>query len=224
MPIRNMSETPFENNLRRFLQLVFCMFAVLALTACASGPKTINVQQQVFQNWPLNHANATYKYPHLEQYDLEGQTYLKMMDRHLDRVGLQPARADKDAGFDVELRYAVIPKQELIADDSDPYFYGGYGWGGWGRWRHPYYAGFGMPMGYRQSLRTVNYNRYVVRVDILQNSPSRPVYQATVATDSESLNLPQVMPYLIQSAFAGFPGHNGQVTELKLPLIMPQMD
>jgi hypothetical protein len=73
-------------------------------------------------------------------------------------------------------------------------------------------------VGHQQALATVQTSSLRLRLlDTAAPGPPGTVFEATARHEStQTLALPQVVPWLVRAVFADFPGQNGQVVQVRL--------
>jgi Domain of unknown function (DUF4136) len=202
----------------------------LLLGGCAT---TIRSDVTVFHQWPADLQDKTYVFdtPAPSEDTLEYRSYQGLVAGELSKLGFARAGAPEQAKLRVDMAFSTIdrPTRELQA--FDPFWAGGPYWGPYwgpyrgfypGRYRYRYWAFrpyydpwmYG-PTEYREIIRH-NYERKL-NVSIADNT-GRKLYDVTVQNTSRKQSTPAVMPLLVQSAFAGFPGENGKHKQVDLEL------
>ena len=195
--------------LRSFASMLGLMF----LVGCAS---TLSARVTTFQQWPADAQGASYRIVPPAGDPLETQTYSDMIRAAIGRTGLVEAQAAQ-ARFDVHYEYGVSTSQEWVQRFHDPYFdgFGPWGWGGY----YGGYRGWGGGLYYTPSVVNVpvrvESNSLTVTIKDNQRQGAQ-VYKSTAVSTSGSLV--EVMPYLAQAVFDGFPGNNGQVRNITYDL------
>lgn len=187
-----------------------CLGISVLLTGCASNFSATVTQ---FQAWPANTLDATYRVvpKGQEVNNLEFQTVADMLSVSLGEIGLVPATNPSNARFNVYADYGSSVSQTMVPTYPGPYM-DGWGMGSYyGMWGGPMFApSVEMPV-------QVYKNRLTVTINDMQDN-SREVYRSTVSSVSNNENLIQAMPYLVRAAFDNFPGNNGQVREVTIPV------
>jgi len=188
--------------------------ALMFLAGCAS---TLSARVTTFQQWPADAQGAHYRIVPPAGDTLEVQAFSDMIRAAIGRTGLVEAQGGQKPRFDVHFEYGSTASQEWVQRFYDPYFdgFGPWGWGG-------YYGGFrgwGGGMYYTPSVVNVpvrvNKNTLTVTINDNQRQGAQ-VYKSTAVSTSGSLV--EVMPYLAQAVFDGFPGNNGQVRNITYEL------
>jgi hypothetical protein len=196
--------------------------AVALLSGCAA---TIRSDVTAFNDWSsFDQSDKSYVFvtppPALDT--LEYHSYQALVSNELDQLGMHQAADPSQAKLLVNMRYMTVdhPTRVLMADPvgwGGPGFgrYGGwglgsrygYGFGGYGGLGRGYYSPFSYgPVEYEEYLRH-NYERQL-RVTIDSKS-GKKLYDVTVVSASRVQATPRVMPAMVHSAFAGFPGASG---------------
>ena len=205
--------------------VLLCLMAVtLLLSGCAS---TIRSEVTAFHRWPATLNGQSFRFASPAQTNLERSDYQALLREHLLALGLIEAPADKAADFSVSFEYSISARDVRVVDtvlvDSwygtpwmGPGYYGPYNaWPGYG---HPFYG----PMWPSMPVARAREQRYTVfrrefKLHITDSATQTAKYQVTVVSEGREDNLALLMPYLIQSAFTGFPGKSGEprIIELK---------
>lgn len=131
---------------------------------------------------------------------LEFAQYANMVANRLSAYGYQRTRDRADAELVVRLDYDVDDGNTQVR--SYPGTYGFYPYR-YHHWYWPYYPDFG-----RNEIRS-----YVVYARRLSMDISRPsgevLFEGRVESQGRDNRLPEVMPYLVEAMFEGFPGQSG---------------
>ncbi len=190
------------------------------LTGCAT---TIRSDVTAFHQWPAQLQDSSYAFlaPAPPEDTLEYRSYLNLVRGELGKLGLREAADPAQATLRVSMQFSTIDRPERVIESSDPFFTGrgfwpgrfGYGYGhpwGYGRFGYarPYFYDpfFYGPLDLRETIRH-NYEREL-RV-VINGSDGKKLYDVTVHNTSAKAATPVVMPALVASAFAGFPGQSG---------------
>ncbi len=214
---------------RIIMRIVACLITTLCLllSGCASK---IRSEVTAFHQWPAAMAEKTFSFVHKddEPTGLERQTYENLIRTELIKQGLRDAGDAKDAELAVSFNAMVSAKDvrvvETVLVDSwsgmpwyGPGYYSPY-WGGWPGYS-PFYGPFGpgMPVAREQQRRyTVFYRELKLKIN--DTLAGQPLYEVTVRSEGKEGNLAKIMPYLVRSAFAEFPGKSGtpRIVEMKI--------
>lgn len=216
--------------MRRILLLLITM-PVLLLAGCAS---TIRSEVTAFHEWPAEVTQRTFVFERTDaqQRSLEYLAYENLVRAELKRVGLSEATTNETAALRATLSTSIRGRDVRIIESvmADPWFgspwYGSGFYGPYGAWPGYGFPGYGFPyapmwpsppMLRQQERQTTLYQREL-RVQIHVVASNKPLYDVTVKSEGTEGNLTKIMPYLVKSAFAEFPGKSGvpRVVEQKL--------
>ena len=211
--------------------------AMLMLGGCAS---TIRTDVTAFNAWPADVPDTSYVFERTKAQDdsLEYRSYENLVRNAVRKLGLQEAEAGKKPSLKIMLDFnqQVADVRSIQPVVVDPYFYGPsfYGGGFYGRgfygrgWygnRFGYgYHGFGYdpffaaaPVVAYQDV-TYQVNRRQLHVLMSRYVDGKAVYDVRVNSQGQNPSLAAVMPYLVRSAFADFPGKNGvtRIIDMKM--------
>lgn len=196
---------------------------VVLLSGCAT---TVRSNVTAFHNWPADLPDRTYIFDATAAQDdsLELRAYQNMVRSELARHGFREGNpGEATLGVSTRFMTTVIPVRVLEVDYPHmysprySYFYPrfrGYR-GGWYSpfWYDPFW--YGMPM-YTERTQ-MNFQREV-QISIRSLKDNKRLYDVTVRNLSRVESTPEIMPLLVGSAFAEFPGPSGvsRVIETKL--------
>ncbi|MFI0546585.1 MAG: DUF4136 domain-containing protein [Brachymonas sp.] len=216
--------------------------AMLLMSAACSSIQTLSTQVSTFNQWPADSAGASFRVQTVKQAasagwsDLEGQTYAQLVADALTRQGLHPAAAGEKARFQAHLRLdsrqEKVQRSQPVYAPAWGYPYAGYGWprGYWhgGVWRDPFLEdgvfGWSAPMymGERRYEQTIAMVLLGLRISDSQQKGDTPqgatVFEGSAEYAGQEAATPALMPYLVQALFSDFPGRNGQVRQVTLPI------
>ncbi len=212
------------------LRLVLRGIAGVLLVLCATACTTPRVRTQVTsfsQPTLLDQQPRTFRFDlRPGQADsLEHETYTHLVADQLLILGY---KQDPDGRLAVSFDESLQAQEVMVQTGYggyDPYFgagygfygpgrymgqgpwgaYGPWGWGGWG----PYYPGVAYP-------QTVARARF--RVDIRVAATGAKAFEGTVTYGGTIDDMTVLMPYLVQAMFTDFPGLNGQMRRVVIPL------
>ena len=198
---------------------VLMALGALWLTGCAS---TVTTEVTAFRDagW-TNDAPRTYAFDHAPQQDaqLDRQTYELWLSQALAGIGFEQA-PPKQARYLVAMDYDAAPGFVRVAETvyPDPW-YGPWGpyWGPYGGYRP--WGPYGWGPGYwppQTVVRDVPVTFSNLRVFFKDAASGKRVYQVTARNTTEGGDLTAVMPYMIRSAFANFPGESGRPQRITL--------
>jgi len=197
----------------RTLAIVFTALTVM-LTGCAT---TIRSDVTAFHDWPaqLNDKSYVFEAPTVQEDTLEYRSYQNLVRNELAKHGFGEASGPASAKLRVSMRFSTTDVPERVLQATDPFWYGpGYwpgrysyrygAWPGYGRFGYsPFWGG---PMEVEESVRH-KFERDL-RVTINERN-GKKLYDVTVHSASTKRATPQVMPAMVASAFADFPGRSG---------------
>jgi len=203
-----------------------CAALTLLLGGCAT---TIRSDVTTFHEWPADVPNKTYVFeaPPAQDDTLELRSYQNLVRGELNRLGFRDAGADATPALKVSMRFTTTDVPVRVFEPV-PMFYtsarfgyypyrGGY-WGGrsryWGGWHSPFYDPFWSGAPAYQETVSHRYKREL-RVAI-QSVAGKRLFDVTVHNISREMSTPVLMPALVQSAFAGFPGVSGVARRVEL--------
>lgn len=211
------------------MSVVTCLIVTLCLllSGCASK---IRSEVTAFHQWPAAMAEKTFGFVHKEgePTGLERQSYENLIRAELLKQGLREPSGAQEAALAVSFNAMVSARDvrvvETVLVDSwygtpwyGPGYYSPY-WGGWPGYS-PFYGAFGpgMPVAREQERRyTVFYRE--LKLKITDTLAGQPLFEVTVRSEGKEGNLAKIMPYLVRSAFAEFPGKSGtpRIVEMKV--------
>jgi hypothetical protein len=193
---------------------VIAAAALMLLSGCAT---TIHSNVTAFNNWPADLPDKSYAFeaPQGAENTLEYRSYQVLVSNELSKLGFYQAPAGQQPKLLVGMHFRTVdqPVRILLADDPfwggpfGPRYYGRY-YGYYSRWPYtPFYDPFRYgPMRVEEEIR----HQYDRQLRVTINSvDGRKLYDVTVVNSSRVQATPHVMPALVQSAFAGFPGPSG---------------
>ncbi|MCE3263869.1 MAG: hypothetical protein K0R43_2948 [Pseudoduganella sp.] len=201
--------------------------ATLLLSGCTT---TLRSNVTVFHEWPadLQEKSYTFDTPPPGEDTLEYRSYQNLVSAELARLGFTQAASAKDAKLRVGMQFSTVDRPVKVLTATDPWMFspGPWGYPRWGyypyryryygRFYRPYYdPWYWGPMEFRETIQH-NYERHL-RVTI--NSLSgKKLFDVTVQNTSRRQSTPQVMPFLVQSAFTGFPGESGKAKRVEIEI------
>ena len=206
--------------MKRLIAVTIALSALL-LGGCAT---TIRSDVTTFHQWPAQIEDKSYVFEAPPSFDntLEYQSYQNLVRGQLAQLGFREANMGAPA-LKVAMRFTTteVPVRVLQPVSpmfDDPFFYrSGPRFGPRGRFvgrYHPFYDPFWSPFpAYQVSIE--NQYRRELQLSIKDRSDKR-LFDVTVHNMSEDPSTPEVMPALVHSAFAGFPGPSGKVRRVEL--------
>jgi hypothetical protein len=204
--------------------------ATAALTLLLSGcATTIRSDVTTFHQWPEQLPDKTYVFaaPPVQDDTLEWRSYQNMVRGELARLGFQDAGGAGTPSLQVSMRFMTVdvPVRVIqpVYSHFDHYWMPrtafmrpyGRGYGYWRGWHSPFYDPFwyGTPM-YQESI--VHHYKRELQVGIKSVKDGKRLFDVTVNNLSRTMSTPQVMPALVYSAFAEFPGVSGVARTVEL--------
>lgn len=215
--------------MKRFLVAAGAALTLL-LTGCAS---TIRSDVTTFHQWPAELTNKTYvlEAPSPQDDTLELRSYQNLVRTELARLGFQEAAGGVKPALKVMMRFTTTDVPVRVIERMHPMTYYPSArfmfmhpfhhahWGGrryfGGGWYSPFHDPFwfGMPA-YSESVR--HYYKRELQVGITAADDGKRLFDVTVHNTSRELSTPVIMPALVHSAFAGFPGVSGVARRVEL--------
>jgi len=200
--------------MKRRFPLIFLAAVALVLGGCAAP--TLRSEVTAFHEWPAQLADKSFVFERggAQDNDLEYRNYENLVRIELLRLGFSDATAAGKAALKVAMRYRVNDRDVRVIQPVvvSP---------GWGmpyygpRWPYHYYDPFfydpfwsGPPVvSYQES----NYRLYrrELQIGITRAGDGKKLYDVTVTSEGQTPSLAAVMPYMVRSAFAEFPGKSG---------------
>jgi hypothetical protein len=205
-----------EKRMKRLMAVTVALTALL-LGGCAT---TIRSDVTTFHQWPAQIEDKSYVFEAPPSFDntLEYQSYQNLVRGQLAQLGFREANAGA-AALKVAMRFTTTDVPVRVVQPTMPLFYDSpyYRFGPRGRfagWYHPFYDPFWSPYSAYEVSIEHQYRREL-QVSIKDKGDKR-LFDVTVHNMSRELSTPVVMPALVQSAFAGFPGPSGATRRVAL--------
>ena len=207
--------------MKRLVMMTAATAMALLLGGCAT---TISSDVTTFHQWPAQIQDKSYVFetPPAMDNTLEYQSYQNLVRGQLAQLGFREGSTGA-AALKVAMRFTTTEVPVRVIERIDPMFYGyspfryGPRFGPRGRfaaWHHPFYDPFWSPFPSYQVSVEPRYRREL-QVSIKDARDAR-LFDVTVHNTSQQLSTPAVMPALVHSAFAGFPGPSGGVRRVEL--------
>lgn len=211
-------------------RLLICAAAALSLllAGCAS---TVRSDVTTFHQWPADLQDKSFvmEAPAPQDDTLELRSYQNLVRGELARLGFREAVTGTPA-LKVSMRFTTTDIPVRTLEPAYPAYYPGahfiYAspfhrpyWGGrryWGGgWYSPFYDPFwnGMPQ-FNERIRHVY--RRELQVAIKAAADGKRLFDVTVHNNSGEMSTPALMPALVHSAFAEFPGVSGVARRVEL--------
>jgi hypothetical protein len=203
---------------------LYCLLVagLLLLGGCAS---TFTSQVTSFHPTPLSLPEKSFDFERTKEQEgnLEYRHYEELVRYQFIRLGFTDAQPASAARLKISLAYEVTSRDVRVIETvpvgpwyGSPYY--GPAWGGLG-YRGPFYDPFWSmpPMMQQRDVQYRLFNRQM-KIGIARVTGGEKVFDVTVLSEGTNGVLAAVMPYMIESAFADFPGPSGvaRVVELKV--------
>ena len=210
--------------MKRLIMVAAGTALALLLGGCAT---TIRSDVTTFHQWPAQIEDKSYVFevPPPQDDTLEWRSYQDLVRDQLASQGFRDAEGATPA-LTVSMRFTTTDLPVRVLEPvMTPYFYpsarfgygayrGGFNRRYWGGWYSPFYDPFWGPYPSYQTSIEHQYRREL-QVSI-KDAGDKRLFDVTVHNMSRELSTPEVMPALVQSAFAGFPGPSGGVRRVEL--------
>lgn len=212
--------------LRIFTLLVTALTVLLA--GCAS---TIQSEVTAFHQWPQHLADKRYVFERTpEQGDsLEYRSYEQLVRTELQGLGFAEVPHPGQAQLKVSMEYGVSVRdvREVRPVNLPPPWYGSPWYGpywqpyGYAPFYSPFHGPFYDPFWYGSGYNGYEETSYQLfsrrlNVQISRRVDGRRLYDVTVISEGRNGTLAAVMPYMVRSAFAEFPGPSGTPRHIRL--------
>lgn len=206
--------------MKRLLTIAAATLTLL-LTGCAT---TIRSDVTTFHQWPAELQDKTYVFeaPPAQDDTLELRSYQNVVRGELGRLGFREAAAGAAPALKVNMRFSTTDVPVRVLEPMYPHYYGslryGHGypfyrspWAGrrfGGIFYSPFYDPFwyGTPS-YQETI--VHHYKRELQVGIKSIKDGKRLFDVTVSNMSRNMSTPDIMPALVYSAFAEFPGVSG---------------
>jgi hypothetical protein len=209
--------------MKRLIMVAAGTALALLLGGCAT---TYRSDVTTFHQWPAQMEDKSYVFevPPPQDDTLEWRSYQELVRGELARLGFRDANGAKPT-LTVGMRFTTTDVPVRVLEPvMSPYFhpmprfgYRGYYRRYWGGWYSPFYDPFWGPYpAYQTSIE--HYYRRELQVSIKRASDAQRLFDVTVHNTSRELSTPMVMPALVRSAFAEFPGQSGVAKRVEVTL------
>lgn len=196
--------------------------AALLLGGCAT---TLRSDVTAFNDWPSAPQDKSYVFeaPPAADDTLEYRSYLVLVGNEMAKLGLVQAADAHQAKLKVGMRFSTVDHPLRVLTATDPFWPGPYwgpGFGRYGYHRYGYRPYFHDPLRYGTvELEETVQHQYERQLQVTINTiTGRKLFDVTVHNTSPVQATPHVMPALVQSAFAGFPGQSGVPHRIELKM------
>jgi hypothetical protein len=194
--------------MKRWLSAAVLAASSAWLAGC--GTPTIKSDVTAFHEWPVSLPDKHYVFERTKEQDnnLEYRTYENLVRTELNRLGFVEAPVSIKPAIKASFSYGIHGRdvREVYPVVMNPSWYGP----GWRGYYGPYYDPFwyGPPV---VEQRVAQYRLYTrqLHVELAQMADGKKLYETTVVSEGSNGSLAAIMPYLVRSAFADFPGKSG---------------
>lgn len=203
---------------------LFILGLMLLLSGCAST--TIHSEVTAFHEWPSDLHDKVFVFERTREQDnnLEYRNYENLVRAQLTRLGFSEAAPAQPARLKVTLAYGIKVRDVRVIEGAlvDPFWYNspiyGHRWRGRGYYG-PYYDPF-WPVAPPTEYVENSYQIFTRRLEVMiaQAPSGKKLYDVTVVSEGTNGSLAAVMPYMVRSAFADFPGPSGVPRQVNLKM------
>lgn len=200
--------------------------STLLLAGCAT---VIRSDVTSFHEWPaeLRDTNYVFERTRDQNNDLEYLNYENLVREQLQRLGFIEAGVSTRPALKVTLSYSnngrdVREVYPVVVRPYPPAFWPGYyghpfygPYGPWGPFYDPFWYG---PPVVEQRVSQYQLFTRELKIVIARMEDGKRLRETTVSSEGTNPSLAAVMPYMIRSAFAEFPGPNGQPRRIELKM------
>lgn len=214
------------------------LLGVALLTGGCATP-TIRTQVTTFHEWAPAQQEKSYVFDRSKEQEnnLEYRSYEDLVRTELARLGFAEATDPKAAKLKAALDYGMKVRdvrvvQPVVVNGGYPYFYGSAYRGYYGPYHGPFYGPFyrpyyyspfydpfwyGPPVVQQQESSFQVYTRQL-KVTLARAADAKKLHETTVVSEGRNGSLAAVMPYMVRSAFADFPGQSGVPRQVELKM------
>jgi hypothetical protein len=199
---------------------------ILAVSTLIAGCGTI-IRSDVttFHEWPDALPDKSYVFERTkEQNDsLEYRNYENLVRYELNRLGFTEAPASTKPALKAALTYSINGRdvREVYPVVVHPYPFAHPYWYGpaWRGYYSPFYDPFwyGPPIVEQRVSQYQLFNRQL-RISLARMTDSKKLFETTVVSEGTNGTLATIMPYMVRSAFAEFPGKSGVPRRIELKM------
>jgi hypothetical protein len=206
----------------RYWIRIFILMSCVVLSACST---MIQSEVTAFHEWPQDLQDKSFALVQTREQEnnLEYRNYQNLVRAELQRLGFVEHGSAPPARLKVSMEYHMdardVREVQPVAVDPwyGPGFYGPY-WPHYGFYPPFYYPyWYGAPMIEYRENRYRLYSRHL-QIGITRASDGKKLYDVTVNSQGTNGSLAAVMPYMISSAFAEFPGPSGVPRKISLKM------
>lgn len=200
----------------------FILFTSALLSGCST---IIRSDVTAFHEWPGQLPDKSYVFERTrEQNDsLEYLNYENLVRNELNRLGFVEAPAATKPALKVAMSYSISGRDVLevypVVVNPYPYWYGP----AWRGYYGPYWGPFYDPFWYGPPIvenRVSQYTVFTRRLHLAMTrlADGKKLHETTVVSEGSNGSLAAVMPYMVSSAFADFPGQSGVPRQVELKM------
>ena len=202
----------------------------LLLSGCAT---TIRSDVTAFHEWPAHIDDKSYRFeaPSKPDNTLEYRSYQNLLRAELTKLGFIEASPPAAPNLTVAMQFSTTVQAVRVVQAIDPfwsgrnYWHGYYGrpWGYRPGYASPYFSPYSSPFHdpfmYGPDLIETVRDEYERQLQVQINArDGGKLFDVTVRNRSTIFSTPAVMPALVASAFANFPGQSGVPHRIDLKL------
>ncbi|SNS41049.1 protein of unknown function [Noviherbaspirillum humi] len=202
--------------------IILSLMVLSLMAGCASQVVRTNVT--AFHELPADFRNKTYVFERTAEQNnnLEYRNYENQVRSELSRLGFAEAQEGRAPDVKVTLNYAVTVRDLRVIEPvvvgsawPGPFYPHPYWRGYYGPFYDPFW--YSPPIVEQRDTTYQIYNRQlkIVMADI---RTGKRLYENTVVSEGTNPSLAAVMPYMIRSAFADFPGPNSVPRQVELKM------
>jgi hypothetical protein len=209
------------------------LLGALLLTGCAT---TIRSDVTAFHEWPAQIEDKSYRFTAPPKVDdtLEYRSYQSLVRAELTRLGFIEASTAATPNLTVAMHFSTTLHVVRVVEPIDPFwsargywhdYYRGpsgyrHGYTGFSPYFSPYLGSFNDPFMYGPpAMMETTRNEYERKLQVqIDARDGRQLFDVTVRNRSTIFSTPAVMPALVASAFADFPGQSGVPHRVDLKL------
>lgn len=212
----------------KFWLSAFILTASTLLSGCGTF---IRSEVTAFHEWPDTLPDKSYVFERTkEQNDnLEYINYENLVRNELNRLGFVEAPAKTKPALKAAISYSINGRDVrevypvVLNPNPYPYWYGAPWRGYYGPYHGPFYGPFYDPFWFGPPIVETRVSQYQLftrhlRIMLARMADGKKLYETTVVSEGSNGSLATVMPYMVRSAFADFPGKSGvpRMVELKM--------
>ncbi|RJG08078.1 DUF4136 domain-containing protein [Noviherbaspirillum cavernae] len=208
--------------MKRWLTVKLIVVAGVMLGGCTTPVVKSNVTS--FHELPASLQDKTFVFERTQEQEnsLEYRNYENLASAELVRLGFREVPTIAAAKLKASMGYKVTVRDVRVVEPvivntywPGPFWPGPYWRGYYGPFYDPFW--YGPPIVERRDSSFQVFNRQL-KFALAQTSNGKTVFETTVVSEGANGSLAAVMPYMIRSAFADFPGPNGVPRQIELKM------